>query len=62
MYRTYAEYRAALDAGHMAEAMRLEAAYYRAEERANRWFIIRMTALWAVAAFIPAYLFTMQVP
>lgn len=61
MYQTYAAYRVALDNGHMAEAMRLEAAYYRAEEKANRWFIIRLTALWAAAAFLPVHLFTMWV-
>lgn len=62
MYQTYAEYRTALDKGLIAEAMTLEAAYYRAEERANRWFIIRMTALWAAAAFLPVHLLTMILP
>lgn len=61
MYRTYAEYRVALDAGHMAEAMRLEAAYYRAEERRERRTILGITALWAVAAFPIVSIFTMVV-
>lgn len=61
MYQIYAEYRTALDRGEIVAAMALEAAYYRAEERANRWFTIRLTALWAAAAFLPVHLLTMMI-
>lgn len=51
MDTAYAAYRTALDADAMTDAMHLEAQFYRAEERKERWTVIGITALWAAAAF-----------
>lgn len=58
MHTTYAAYTAALDAGDLAQAMSLEAHYLQQVDTRNRWYVIGMTALYAVCAIIPVHLLT----
>lgn len=62
MHQTYAAYTAALDAGTLTEAMRLEVTFYRTEERRERWTVIGLTALWSLAAILPVHILTLVLP
>lgn len=62
MHKTYAAYLAALAADDLVSAMTLETRYYRLQDRAQRRYVLGMTALWAACLALPVHLLSQILP
>lgn len=62
MHAAYAAYLAALSQDDLVGAMALEARYYRLQARAQRVYVLGMTALWALSLALPVHVLTQLLP